>query len=341
MHKILVDTCVWLDIAKSPDQQALLNVIEELIKRKELSLIVPRTVIDEFERNKERVIKESSQSLSNIIKRVKDVVDKFGDPKKKRATLELLSDVDYKIPSLGESAIVSIARIEKLLNDADIIETTNDIKLLAAQRAIEKRAPFHRQKNSFNDAIIMETYAACVLNKNSTGVRFAFVTHNKNDFSLPNGNDRIPHPDFSSYFSKIKSQYFTKLAEAIYRIRPDLVTEIMIEDEWIEEPRSLTEIMTAEGELLDKIWYNRHQNWLYHIKIGEHKIVENISSGLYNPNETPREIFEGARKSAKKVELKYGLENLGPWDDFEWGMLNGKLSALRWVMGSDWDFLDT
>jgi len=341
MHKILVDTCVWLDIVKSPDQQALLNIIEELIKRKELSLIVPRTVIDEFERNKERVIKESSQSLSNIIKRVKDVVDKFGDPKKKRATLELLSDVDYKIPALGEIAIVSVARIEKLLNDADIIETTNDIKLLAAQRAIEKRAPFHRQKNSFSDAIIMETYAACVLNKNSKGVRYAFVTHNKNDFSLPNGNDRIPHPDFASYFSKIKSQYFLKLAQAIFRIRPDLVSEIMIENEWIDEARSLTEIIAAEGELLDKIWYNRHQNWLYHIEIGEHKIVEKISNGSYHPNETPIEIFEGARKSAKKVEQKYGLENLGPWGDFEWGMLNGKLSALRWVMGSDWDFLDT
>jgi len=341
MHKILVDTCVWLDMAKDSEQQALLNVVEELVKRNELTLIVPRTVVDEFARNKGRIIKESSQSLSSVFKKVKDVVDKFGDPKKKKAAIQLLNDIDYKIPSLGESVIVSVARIEKLLNEADIIEVTDDIKLRAAERAIDKRAPFHRQKNSINDAIIIETYESCIHDKDSTGVRFAFVTHNKNDFSLPNEDDRIPHPDFAMYFSKIKSQYYIKLAEAVHRIRPGLVSEIMIENEWFEEPRSLTEIIKAEGELSDKIWYNRHQNWLYKIESGQHKIVEKASKGKYNPKETPREIYKGARKAAKKVERKYGLKALGPWSDFEWGMINGKLSAIRWILGEEWDFLDT
>jgi hypothetical protein len=341
MHEILIDTCVWLDLAKDPQQQTLLNVIEELVERKELALIVPRVVLDEFARNNEKVIKESCQSLSSVFKRVKEVVDKFGDPKKKKVVFEQLNDVDFKIPTLGETAIVSVTRIEKLLNEAIIIESTDDIKLRAAQRAIEKKAPFHHQKNSINDAIIIETYATCIFNKNSTGIRFAFVTHNKNDFSLPNGNDKIPHPDLAMYFSKIRSHYFIKLAEAVHRISPDMVTDIMIQNEWVEESRSLSEILEIEGELEDKIWYNRHQNWLYRIQIGEDKIVETIPEGKYVPNVTPREIFEGARKAAKRVEEQYGIKNLGPWTDFEWGMLNGKLSALRWVMGDEWDSLYT
>lgn len=342
MHKILVDTCVWLDLAKDPEQQTLLNVIEELVNNEELILIVPRIVVVEFARNKERIIKECGQSLSGVFKRVKGVVDKFGDPETKQAVIEQLNDVDYKIPSLGEAAIVSITRIEKLLKGSIIIEVTDDIKLRAIQRAIENRAPFHHQKNSINDAIIIETYAAYIRDINSNGIRFAFVTHNKKDFSIQNGNDRLPHPDFASYFSKIKSRYFINLAEAVHRISPELVTDIMIEDEWSEQPRGLTDILEVVEELTQKIWYNRHQNLAYKVETRKIKLIDEKNFTTSSAQRTiVKGIWEGALKSAKNVEKKYGIENLGPWDDFEWGMLNGKLSALRWVLGEEWDCLDT
>ena len=342
MHKILIDTCVWLDMAKDPEQQSLLTVIEELIRINELELIIPRIVFEEFERNKDRIIRESSQSLSGVFKRVKEIVDKFGDPGKKQSILDGLNDIDFKIPTLGESAIFSISRIQKLFKEATISEITDDIKLHAVQRAIERKAPFHLNKNSINDAIIIETYANYVQNSNSANIRFSFVTHNKKDFSMPNGNEKLPHSDFVDYFSKIKSHYFINLGEAVKRIRPELVTDIMIENEWFEEPRSLTEIQEAEGEFFEKIWYNRHQNLAYMISKGRIKLIDREKfKNETSPKTMVKDVWIKALEAARNVENQYGIENLGPWSDFEWGMLNGKLSALRWVTGSEWDFLDT
>jgi hypothetical protein len=92
-------------------------------------------------------------------------------------------------------------------------------------------------------------------------------------------------------------------------------------------PRGEAEILDAIDELFDKVWYNRHHNLRYQVESGE--------------TDVDPEIWKGAIRAAKEVEGKYGSENLGPWTNFEWGMINGKLSALRWVLGDDWDMLDT
>ena len=165
----------------------------------------------------------------------------------------------------ASTASSAVVRIEKLLKKSPI-EITNEVKLRAAQRAIDQKAPFHRKKNSINDALLIETYNDIVLNKNSVGIRFAFVTHNTQDFSNPAENNRLPHPDIMALFSKRKSLYFISLAEAVHRVQPDLVSDIMLEhDEWSEDPRGLSEILDAEKELTNKIWYNRHHNWLHKI----------------------------------------------------------------------------
>jgi len=340
---ILIDTCVWLDVAKDYQQQAILAALEELIRQGNIELILPRTVIDEFVRNKARIIEESSRSLSSTLKRVKEAVEKFGDPRKKNAVLRQLNDVDHRLPLLGEAAVHTVGRIEELFAHAPVIEISDAVKLRAAQRAIDKRAPFHRQRNGIDDAILMEVYADAVAAKAIPGSRFAFVTHNTKDFGHPSANNKLPHPDIAACFSRVRSLYFITLGEALRRVRPAQFADLMIEQEWVEEPRRLTEIVDTIGELIDKVWYNRHQVTREKIERGETKIVEKETFPVKDHSRRPiqRDVWEGALKSAAKVEKKYGLKNLGPWDDFEWGMMNGKLSALRWVLGEEWDSLYT
>lgn len=99
------------------------------------------------------------------------------------------------------------------------------------------------------------------------------------------------------------------------------------EDDIDLENRSVDEIIDYIELFTDKIWYDRHQ--LLKAR------VENKET------EVEPEIWKGALAAAKKLEERIGLENLGPYSNFEWGMINGKLSALRWVLGEDWDMLDT
>ena len=121
--------------------------------------------------------------------------------------------------------------------------------------------------------------------------------------------------------------------------------EIRIEREFSHQPRKLSELWNAEEKLFRQIWYNRHWNLRHAIERGDHRVVTNVE--WYNAptkdrqNMTTRDVWEKALAAAKRTEEELGLENLGPWDDFEWGMLNGKLSALRWVLGDEWDMLDT
>lgn len=105
------------------------------------------------------------------------------------------------------------------------------------------------------------------------------------------------------------------------------IADDTLDDKYEIAPRSMEEVADVAEEFVEKIWFDRHLSLRYRVEQG----IETVAP----------QIWVGALKSAERVIRKYGEENLGPYSDFEWGMLNGKLSALRWVLGEEWDMLDT
>ena len=339
---LLLDTCVWLDLAGNYGNEPLLAALESLCRQDVIDLIVPQVVRDEFARNKERIIKESGRSLSGALKCARVAVWTYGDAKKRKKVVDVIDDIDHRLNGSIEVAANSIQRIETLFNNAICCATNDKAVLVASTRAMEKKAPFHNGRNNFADAVLIELYGQ-IVTKRST--RYVFVTHNVKDFSAPDKDQREPHPDIAPYFSKIKSRYFIKLVDALRA--PSEFDEAMYESEFTMEPRKASEILEAIAELTDRVWYDRHMVARHKLETGKTKVISKSDFGPQHYRDSAHgklvvdEVWAGALKSAQRVEKKYGKENLGPYSKFEWGMLNGKLSALRWVFGDEWDMLDT
>jgi len=67
MFRLLIDTCVWIDLAKDFRQQTMLEALENLVESGEVSLILPRVVVEEFSRIKDRISAIISRRVSSAL----------------------------------------------------------------------------------------------------------------------------------------------------------------------------------------------------------------------------------------------------------------------------------
>jgi hypothetical protein len=199
----------------------------------------------------------------------------------------------------------------------------------------------HRAKNSVADAILIEVYADMVKERKSKTKRFAFVTHNSKDLSEPNGDRRKPHPDLSSLFGPPRSTYWDSLVDLIKDV-DSACWPIMTANSTCHN--GLAACPTSWGRKT----YCFGRSGTIDTGISVLKSTRGSIKSCRRVNILAPHIcltrlwtvWAKALEAAKKTD-EIGQENLGPSDEFEFGMLNGKLSALRWVLGDDWNMLDT
>ncbi|MEX3639837.1 PIN domain-containing protein [Paraburkholderia sp. BR14320] len=340
--RLLVDTCVWLDLAKDYREQPVVSALSDLVEGGEVELIVPQQVLDEFDHNKARIIDEARRGLQSHFRLVRQAVNRFGDDARKGDLLAGLNEVDHRIGVDGDAVGESIERIDRLLRRAPALATSDAIKQRVTERALAKKAPYHRSKNSVGDAILVEIYAD-LTGAATEDAPCAFITHNTKDFSDAGGDFRKPHADLASFFEAPKSSYWISMVEFLKDHSPDLLGDHDFEFNYSQEARRLSEILEAEHLLFRQVWYNRHWNRRIEIDEGKLHVVseKDYDRNTYRADQVLDTIWAGALAAAKRTEDEVGIENLGPWSDFEWGMINGKLSALRWILGDEWDMLDT
>jgi HJR/Mrr/RecB family endonuclease len=90
--------------------------------------------------------------------------------------------------------------------------------------------------------------------------------------------------------------------------------------------RSVKQILAAESELFTRVWYGRK-----------------MPVKVYRAEGTSENIIKGMLKGKREAEKRFGKKSLmaNMASDWDWGFVSGKLSAIRWVLGDEWDILDT
>ncbi|MEJ8310098.1 PIN domain-containing protein [Agrobacterium larrymoorei] len=343
MLKLVVDTSVWLDLARDYRALSTIAALEDLVGDGEVELLIPEVVRQEFDRRKDKLAEETRKGLQTHFRLVREAIRRLGDEAEKTEALNAIEELSHKVDVTGDVITPAFEAVDRLISGATLLPVTDSQKVRATDRAMAGNAPYHRSKNSIGDALIIEAFADVVSGLKAEEAA-ALVTHNVHDFSDPAGDRRNPHPDLVPFFAPGRAAYWISLLDCLRDTAPELVEERDFEFTYTMDPRRLSEIIDAENLLNRQVWYNRHWGLRNGVESGKIRIItqdEFRKLKGYHPEVVVDSIWAGAMAAARKTEEEVGEENLGPWDDFEWGMINGKLSALRWVLGDDWDMLDT
>lgn len=192
MAKLILDASTWLDIAKPGIEEVLIE-LEKQVNEGITILLTCDIIIEEWQRNKNRVLNDVLASIRSHAKSALKMANLLteADRAELKKLIEKYTNVQLEQEKLAE---MFFERVEKLMKTSELFKIEDNIKLDMANRALTKRAPFHNSKNNMADALLYFGAVEHVNKENQIATDLLFVSSNYKEFSDPAEITKL-HPD--------------------------------------------------------------------------------------------------------------------------------------------------
>ncbi|PEI34072.1 hypothetical protein CN556_00360 [Bacillus wiedmannii] len=191
---IFLDTCTWLNHAEKANFDALIKLVD-LQRQYDATLLTPEQLTIEWDRNCEEVLLKSKINIFNdMLNKTKSFRDTIVSDDSQK---QILDDLITQAETYKEATVTYISKeimhlFEEVMKKGRKIKTKDEYLITAAKLALEKKAPFHKNKNSIGDAILFISLLD-YLGKFKEPILY-FLTDNTTDFSKENKVNEL-HPD--------------------------------------------------------------------------------------------------------------------------------------------------
>jgi hypothetical protein len=226
---LVIDTCVWLDIALDKRLAPLLDVLEHALMSNQIQVVVPDFVITELERNADSVQERTRKAFEAMVRDALDAAAVLPSDAERDDLRRLLTSVSNNLPSYQAELNTRIGRIRALMKGPQVLRHSASDRMMAAalKAGLEKKAPYHRGKNSCGDALLIQHFVTYVTTVPS-GDQVVLITSNKTDFSDPNDHRR-PHADIAGIFDGTTRLFSINIAEHLRALDNAVVTPAVVE----------------------------------------------------------------------------------------------------------------
>jgi len=243
-NNIILDTNTWLYLSNGFDQQSNSHIdnglhfqlLAELKKKQragEICILVNDIIIQEWERNKDetkRLIEKLNHKIAEVDRRL-EADKKYLIPEDLVAQQQINDRTKANFQKEIDLNIKHIDGVDHFLkNECKRIPISDTVKLQAWAFAINKKAPFHRNKNNVADATILLSAIEYATSEENENVNSFFISNNVEDFCESKNSNEF-HPDIDNLI-QVNSFVFQRRLDKALKVSEEIQCEL---DEFYRE----------------------------------------------------------------------------------------------------------